>query len=59
MSIPHAKIALQLIDQVRGPYDDNTLQAVIQTKAMLHQIVSGELIVTPPPKTGAPQEPVK
>lgn len=53
MSVPHAKIALALIDQVRGPYDDQNLQAVLQTKDMLRRIVSGELIVAPPPKPDA------
>jgi hypothetical protein len=57
MSIPHAKIALALIDQVRGPYDDQNLQAVMQTKDMLRRIVTGELVVAPRPKLDAtPQE---
>lgn len=60
MSIPHAKIALALIDQVRGPYDDQNLQAVLQTKDMLRRIVSGELIVGTPAKSdGELKEPVK
>lgn len=42
-----AKNALALIDQVRGPYDDQNLNAVMQTKAMLYKIASGELVVTP------------
>ncbi len=48
MNAQLAKIALALIDQVRGPYDDQNLQAVLQTKAMLRQIASGELVVSPP-----------
>ncbi len=52
-----AKIALSLIDQVRGPYDDQNMQAVLQTKAMLRQIASGELVVSPPkpPKQAKPK----
>jgi hypothetical protein len=48
MSSQHAKIALALIDQVRGPYDDGNLQAVLQTKDMLRKIAAGQLIVTAP-----------
>ncbi len=57
MSIPHAKIALSLIDQVRGPYDDQNLQAVLQTKDMLRKIASGTLVVSPPkpPKQAKPK----
>lgn len=43
-----AKIALSLIDQVRGPYDDQNLQAVLQTKDMLRKIAAGALVVSAP-----------
>lgn len=45
-----AKIALALIDQVRGPYDDQNIAAVMQTKAMLRKIASGDLVLVEPPK---------
>lgn len=48
MSTQLAKIALALIDQVRGPYDDQNLQAVLQTKDMLRKIAAGQLVVAPP-----------
>jgi hypothetical protein len=51
MSTQHAKIALALIDQVRGPYDDQNLQAVLQTKDMLRKIAAGQLVVSPPKVT--------
>lgn len=43
-----AKIALELIAQVRGPYDDQNMNAVLQTKRMLHQIAEGQLLLVPP-----------
>jgi hypothetical protein len=43
-----AKVALELIAQVRGPYDDQNLNAVLQTKRMLQQIAAGQLLVVPP-----------
>ncbi len=48
MSTQLAKIALSLIDQVRGPYDDQNLQAVLQTKDMLRKIAAGVLVVAAP-----------
>lgn len=48
MSTQLAKVALALIDQVRGPYDDQNLQAVLQTKDMLRKIAGGQLVVSPP-----------
>lgn len=53
-----AKNALALIDQVRGPYDDANINAVIQTKNMLRGIASGKLLVVPkldPPAAESPQ----
>lgn len=54
MNQQFANIALSLIDQVRGPYDDQSLQAVMQTKQWLRQIENGQLLVQPPK-----QEPAK
>lgn len=45
-----AKNALALIDQVRGPYDDQNLNAVMQTKNMLRGIATGKLLVVPAPE---------
>ncbi len=50
-----AKIALSLIDQVRGPYDDQNMAAVMQTKNFLKQIASGQLIVSAPKQKKAPK----
>ncbi len=50
-----AKIALSLIDQVRGPYDDQNMAAVMQTKNFLKQIASGQLIVSAPKPKKAPK----
>jgi len=53
-----AKVALSLIDQVRGPYDDQNMQAVLQTKNFLKQIANGQLVVTAPkPKKRAAENP--
>jgi len=54
MNYPNlAKNALSLINAVNpgpGAYSDANIAAVAQTRAMLHRIVRGELIVTEPPK---------
>lgn len=53
MSKQHAMNALAMIDQVNpgaGGYRDENLQAVMQTKTWLKQIVSGQLVVTPAKK---------
>jgi hypothetical protein len=57
MSSQHAKIALALIDQVRGPYDDQNLQAVLQTKDMLRKIAAGQLRVISPEAPKVPKAP--
>lgn len=58
MHTQFAKVALALIDQVRGPYDDQNIQAVIGTKNFLRQIVAGHLLVVAPPKLEpAPEQP--
>lgn len=43
-----AKIALELIAKVSVPANDTDLNAVMQTRNMLHGIARGELVVGKP-----------
>lgn len=52
-----AVTALRLINSATAPADDNTQQAIIETKRFLAGIANGVLIVTPAPTTPAAPAP--
>ena len=50
-----AKLALALIAKANIQADDESLALTMATRQMLGQIVTGELIVSPPPKPKPPK----